>query len=339
MTKFVENEYMTLEKNPDYHGLMEPKIDELTVRWNEDPLAQVQALQNGELSMISPQVTEDVVKEAKKIEGVEVMSQVESTYEHIDLVLNNKGPFDPDTYGGDAEKAKLIRQAFLHAYPRQEIVDKLIVPIQADAAVRNSFLLAPGFPGYDEMVAANGSDAYSETDPAKAKQLLNQAGVNTPIDVRVMYAKDNARREAQFEIVKPALAKAGFNLINARNADWGSKLGDGTYDAVFFGWQSTSTGVSADQATFATGMINNLIGYSNKQVDDLFNELVVTDDEAKQLELQTEIEKHLFADAIGLTIFQFPMATIIKSSDVTGVDPALLAPTMFYGFWNWEIPS
>ena len=33
-----------------------PSIDKLTVRWNEDPMAQVQALQNGEIDMISPQV-------------------------------------------------------------------------------------------------------------------------------------------------------------------------------------------------------------------------------------------------------------------------------------------
>ena len=57
-----------------------------------------------------------------------------------------------------------------------------------------------------------------------------------------MYAEGNVRRENEFQIYKPALAKAGFNLIDKRSAEWGEKLGDGTYDAVFFGWQSTSTG-------------------------------------------------------------------------------------------------
>ena len=57
----------------------------------------------------------------------------------------------------------------------------------------------------------------------------------------------------EFQLYKPALAKAGFNLIDNRSADWSEKLGDGTYDAVFFGWQSTTPAVSADREIYGTG--------------------------------------------------------------------------------------
>ncbi len=283
MTDFKENEFMTLTKNEDYKGAFASNFDTITVRWNEDPMAQVQALQNGEIDMFSPQVTTDVVQAAEAIENVEIKKGVEGTYEHFDLVFNNKGPFDPATYGGDAEKAKAVRKAFLMAVPRQEVVDKLIVPINPDAQVRNSFLITQGAPGYDEMVAANGSAAYAEVDPEGAKALLKEAGIKTPIDVRVMFAKDNVRRESEFAIYQPALAKAGFNLIDKRNLDWGSKLGDGTYDAVFFGWQSTTTAVSADKEIFGSTGLNNLIGYNNPKVDALFDELILTTDPAEQL--------------------------------------------------------
>ena len=79
--------------------------------------------------MFSPQVTTDVVKAAEKVKNVDIKTGVEGSFEHLDLTLNNKGPFDPATYGGDAKKALLVRQAFLHGVPRQEIVDKLIKPI------------------------------------------------------------------------------------------------------------------------------------------------------------------------------------------------------------------
>ena len=339
MKDFKENQYMTLEKNPDYKGEHKASIDQLTVRWNEDPMAQVQALQNGEIDMFSPQVTTDVVKAAEKNSDAQIESGVEGTYEHVDLVFNNKGPFDPSSYGGDKAKALAVRQAFLHGVPRQEVVDKLVKPVNPEAQVRNSFLRTEGTPGYDEIAAQNGSSEYAEVDPAKSMQILKDAGIKTPINVRMMYAEGNVRRENEFQIYKPALKKAGFNLIDAKDPNWGSKLGDGTYDAVFFGWQSTSTGVSADQATFGTGGINNLIGYSNPKVDALFDELIVTADEAKQLELQTEIEKLLYEDAVGITVFQFPGATISNKTRVTNVKPATLAPTMFYGFWDWKVPS
>ena len=338
MTELKENEFVTLTKNPDYKGKFEPKFDTLTIRWNEDPMAQVQALQNGEIDMFSPQVTTDVIQAAEKIENVEIKSGVEGTYEHFDLVFNNKGPFDPASYGGDAEKAKAVRKAFLMAVPRQEIIDKLIKPINPDALVRNSFLIVEGAPGYDEMVAANGSADYAEPDPAGAKAMLEKAGVKTPVDVRVMFAKDNVRRESEFAIYQPALAEAGFNLIDKRNLDWGSKLGDGTYDAVYFGWQSTSLAVSADKETFGSTGLNHLIGYSNDKVDALFDDLIVTTDPAEQLRLQIEIEKLLFEDAVGITIFQFPSATMWNADRVKNVNPGTLAPTMFYGFWDWEAP-
>ncbi len=339
MTDFKENEYVTLEKNEKFKGEHGASFDTVTVRWNEDPMAQVQALENGELDMFSPQVTTDVVEAAEKIDNVEIEKGVEGTFEHIDLVQNNKGPFDPATYGGDAQKALLVRQAFLHGVPRQEIVDKLVKPIVPDAEVRNSFLITPGTPGYDEIVAQNGSADYAEVDPGQSNDLLKQAGVKTPVDVRVMYAKDNVRRVNMFQLLKPALAKAGFNLIDAGSNEWGDKLGDGTYDAVFFGWQPTTPAVSDDRETYATGTINNLVGYSNKTVDAKYDELVLTTDEAKQLELQTQIEQQLFKDAIGISIYQFPSANIANSSRVSNVNPAILAPTMFYGFWDWEPSS
>jgi peptide/nickel transport system substrate-binding protein len=339
MKEFKENEFMTLTANPDYEGDHKASIDELTVRWNEDPMAQVQALQNGELDMFSPQVTSDVVEAAEKIDNVDIKTGVEGTYEHMDLVFNNKGPFDPASYGGDKNKAKLVRQAFLSGIPRQEVVDKLIKPINPDAQVRNSFLKTEGTPGYDEIIAQNGSSEYAEVDPNRSKQLLQQAGVQTPVKVRVMYAKDNVRRVNEFQLYKPALAQAGFELIDAGSEKWGEKLGDGTYDAVFFGWQSTTPAVSSDREIFGTGGLNNLIGYSNPQVDKLFDELIVTTDEAEQVKIQSEIEKILFEDAVGITIFQFPSATMSLSNRVTGLEPGILAPTMFYGFWNWEVPS
>ncbi len=338
MSEFKENEFMTLSKNPDYKGKFESNFDTITVRWNEDPMAQVQALQNGEIDMFSPQVTTDVVQAAEAIENVEIKKGVEGTYEHFDLVFNNKGPFDPASYGGDEAKANLVRKAFLTAIPRQEVIDKLIAPINPDAQVRNSILITQGAPGYDEMVAVNGSAAYAEADPAAAKAMLEEAGVKTPIDVRVMFAKENVRRESEFAIYQPALAAAGFNLVDKRNLDWGSKLGDGTYDAVYFGWQSTTTAVSADKETFGAKGLNNLIGYNNPEVDALFSDLIVTTDAAEQLALQIEIEKILFEDAVGITIFQFPSATMWNADRVKGVEPGTLAPTMFYGFWNWEAP-
>ena len=339
ITDLKENEYMTFKKNAEYKGDHPGVYDTLTVRWNEDPMAQVQAIKNGEIDMISPQVTADVVKAAGEIDNVDIKTGEEASFEHMDLTMNNKGPFDPASYGGDAAKATLVRKAFLHGLPRQEIVDKLIKPINPDAGVRNSWVKTGGTPGYDEIIAQNGSADYSEVDPAQSKALLKQAGVTGPVDVRVMYAKDNVRRVNEFQLMKPALAKAGFNLVDAGSNEWSEKLGDGTYDAAYFAWSSPTPAVSADRENYATGTINNFSGYSNKAVDALFEKLVVTPDVAEQLKIQTEIEQLMMKDAFGLPIFQFPSANISNKDRISNVNPGIYLPVMFYGYWDWKVPS
>ena len=336
LSEYVENQYLTVVKNPEYTGDHEGKVDQITVRYNEDPQALVQALQNGEIDMLAPQATADTLAALEAIDGVTVESSIDGTYEHVDMQMTNGGPFDPATYGGDAEKARKVREAFLKTIPRQAIIDSLIKPLNPDAEVRNSFILTPGAPGYDEMVEQNGSAAYAEVDIEGAKALLAEVGVET-VDVRFLYGASNVRRQNEYTLIQESAAQAGFNVINGGNDDWGSMLDQATdqYDATLFGWQSTSTAVTESDANYRTGGMNNFYGYSNPAVDALFDELQTETDPDEQLRIQIEVEKLLWADAFGTTIFQFPGVNA-WNSNLTGVEPIALSPTIFHGFWNWE---
>jgi peptide/nickel transport system substrate-binding protein len=338
MTEFEENQFMTLEANPEYAGDLGASIEKVTIRWNEDPLASVQALQNGELDLIAPQSSPDVLQALEGIEGVTVETGVEGTYEHVDLTYNNGGPFDPKTYGGDEEKAKAVRLAFLKTVPRQEILDKLIVPLQPDAELRDSFNLTPGAPGYDEMAEQNGSQDFADVDIEGAKKLLADAGVKTPVDVRFLFAADNVRREESFELIRQSAKQAGFNVVDKSNADWGSLLGSGTYDATEFGWQSTSTAVTESDANHSSDGVNNFGGFKNEQVDALYDELQTETDPARQLEIQIEVEKILWADGFGVTIYQFP-GIVAYNENISNIQTIAISPGIFHGFWDWEAGS
>ena len=117
MTKFEEGQYVTLELDDKYTGPVKPKVDTVTVRYNGDPMAMIQAIENGEVDMTQPQATADVLSAAEDLDGVTVDSADGATYEHVDFTFDNKGPFDPAANGGDKEKAKKVRQAFLKTAP------------------------------------------------------------------------------------------------------------------------------------------------------------------------------------------------------------------------------
>ena len=335
ITGLVADQSVTLTANPDYSWGPSPKVETITVRIISEPLAAVQALANGEVDLISPQATADILDALKEYEDfIEVVGGGEAVYEHIDLTFDNAGPFDPASYDGDADKALKVRQAFLKAIPRDKIVGDLINPINPSAEVMNSFTQLPGYPWYDEMVAANGSAEYAY-DPEGALALLEEAGVSTPVDVKLLFSSTNPRRGLQYVLIKEAAAEAGFNVVDGSSPTWSADLGSGTYDAALFAWVSTSTSVSGGQGIFVGGAGNNLTGYANTEVDALYKSLSTEFDPEVQKDLLTQIETLLWADAYGTTVFQHPGVTAYNKNKLSGVVPAPLSPNMFWNFWEW----
>lgn len=327
ITDFVANQYITMTANANYTGDRLPKVAEITVRFITDPLAAVQALQNGEVQVISPQATADVADALAALD-VTVVGGYEGTYEHIDL------QFDQSKSGHFNDP--LIREAFMKVIPRQEIVTKLIVPLQADAEVRNSQLLLPGADGYDDSVADNGSADYTDVDIAGATALLAEAGVTNP-EVCMLFSSTNPRRANEFQLIQQSGALAGFNVTDCSSPDWGGLLGTpGNYDASLFGWQSTSLGVTGNSPTFKTGGINNLNFYSNSEVDTLLTTLDTTFDAAEQITIQQQVDKLLWSDFYGVTIFQFPAVTAYDQTKIANISPSTLSPTIFWNVWEWE---
>lgn len=335
MVDFAEGQYLSLEKDENYSGPTEAGVNAVTIRYNEDPMAAVQAVENGEVDIIQPQATADVKSAAEAIDGVTVDSGDGATYEHVDLTYDNNGPFDPETYDGDEETAKLVRQAFLKTLPREQIVETIIQPLNEEATTRDSLYMVPGSPGYDEVVAGNSSDQFPGGDIEGAKELLEEAGVEAPT-VRVLYGASNQRRAQQFTLIKESAEQAGFDVVEDGDDNWGTRLGDGTYDASLFGWQSTNTGIANSDANWRTGQQNNYGGYTSEEVDSKLDELMVTTEESEQVPLVTEIEKTLIEDGFGMPIFQHPELTIYRDR-VQNVSNTTVSPTMFWNYWEWQV--
>jgi len=346
LTAYDELSQMTFDANPDYTWGPQPKLATIVYRIIGDPTAAVQALENEEIDIIQPQATADILTQLDALadRGVEVLTDDGAVYEHVDLVFDNGGPFDPATYGGDEATALAVRQAFLKSLPRQEIVERLIVPLNPEAEVRNSFNEVPGSPDYEATVEGNGIlEEYGEQDIEGAVQLLADAGVDTstPIDVRLLFADNNPRRASEYELIRDAAAQAGFNVIDGRSPTWSQDLDNNSlYDASLFGWQTTAIAVADSEANFVTGGLNNLGHYpAERAVDALYEQLKSSTDPEEQTALNTEIESNLVADAFGLPIFQHPAITAYNSTYVDGVSNIAIAPTVFYNVWDWTTPS
>ena len=342
VTKLTK-QYVTLEANPDYTWGPKPKVAKITVRFIPDQTAQVQALQNGEISVLYGQATADTVKALQGLKGVDTTTSATATFEHVDLTFNNGGPFDPKTYGGDAAKALAVRQAFFKVVPRQEMLDRLIKPLSSTAKLDDSSLFIPGQPGYDKAAANNGSSEYQKVDVDAAKALLAQAGVTAPITVRFAYANDNPRRQGEFQLIQASAKAAGFDVTDVGkptdqffDPEVGIGSGKYDYDATVFAYQLTSSTVTQSEANTTTGNAYNYQGYSNPKVDALWKQAKVATSGDAAVPLQQEIDAYLWKDASTLTLFQLPDVSA-WSSKLANVKDAPYSPNIFWNFFDWKL--
>lgn len=325
---FVANQQITLSANENYVGDHKPKFATVSYRFISDPLAAIQALETGEVQVVSPGLSVDVSNALTAVDAT-VINGFQATYEHIDL------QFDQSKSGHFNDP--LIREAFLKVIPRQEIVDTLIAPILPDAVTRDSQVFLPGTDGYDKSVASNGSRAFAQVDIDGARVLIEQAGVTNP-EVCILYSSTNARRSSEFLLIQQSAALAGFNVTDCSTPDAADVLGArGAYDAALFGWQSTGPGVTSDELSMfnSTGS-KNLNYYSNPQMDELTDAVSTESDPAQRRLIENKIDALLWSDFYGATLFQFPSVTAFDESKVVRISPSTLPPTAFWNIWQWS---
>jgi len=329
VTGITAGESVTLTANPEYTGSRKPSIETIVFRFIADPLTAVQALRNGEVDVISTPAIPAVMSSLDGVDGTEVITGSEGTYEHIDLQTSQSksGVFDDPR----------VREAFLKVVPRQEMLDELVTPIVgAGAFLRNSQVLVPGAEGYADATAQNGSEQLTEVDVPGARDLLAQAGVSAP-EVCILYESGNPRRVQEFEMIQASAAQAGFAVTDCGDPDWRELLGaSNNYDAALFGWSTPSLAVSAASATFTTAGANNYSFFSNAEVDAVAARLGMETDPQTQVALQQQLDGLLFDNFYGLPLFDLPTVTA-HSSRIEGISPSIIAPHLAWNLPDWTV--
>ncbi|AXH95095.1 ABC transporter family substrate-binding protein [Ornithinimicrobium avium] len=268
------------------------------------PETHVQALQNGDINVIEPQATVDTVDQIKNMgDTVALQTGNEMTWEHLDFNFAEGSVFSEDKGGLAA------REAFAMCVPRQQIVQNLIQPINPDAVVMN---LREVFPfqteKYNEVLSAAYSGQYDEVDIEGAKAKLADAGVETPVDVRIGYSAPNQRRTDEVTTIKSSCDEAGFNIIDAGDPTFfqsGGPLEVGDWEVALFAWAGSGQ-IASGRPIYSTDGTQNFGGYSNADVDAAWKTLSTSLDPAVQLEQTKIIEKTLWDTLYGIPVFAHP---------------------------------
>jgi peptide/nickel transport system substrate-binding protein len=291
--KFVSwtrGESLVLERNEDYWG--EPaSIDELIFRPISDNAARLQALQSGEIQgydLVEPQ-------DISTIEGDE------------NLQVLDRPPFNVGYIGINQAHPPLdqleVRQAIAAAVNRQELVDTFYA---GRGEVAHAFM-PPDVIGYADDVT------QYEYDPEAAQQLLQDAGVQTPVEITFCYPTDVSRPympdpQRNFEAIAADLNEAGFR-IKPRSAPWSPDylglVDEGKCPLYLLGW----TGDFGDPDNFVGTFFQTpqkAWGFENQEIFDILDEA--------EAETDLEAREGLYQDANRLIMDFLPGVPYVHTS-------------------------
>jgi peptide/nickel transport system substrate-binding protein len=342
----VTKSSVTLKLNPKYNSgpKLSGTIDTVTFKFIADGTAAAQALANGELDVYSGQPTADAVAALRKLTNVNLIGGINACYEHWDTRVN-AAPGQPDYNGifkGHGGKGADLRRAFLLAIPREEINEKLIKPINPNAPILGSTFIAPGFDGYERLIANNGSGYYTGTQDSLNKRALAlvkkhfpTAGPSNPVKVNVLVPGNNPRRAAQFALAKANALKAGFDLVGDVQASWSPRIQLSQYDAQFFAYCPSAVTQAGSNANFQLGGGNNRNGINLPNLDAILNKLQLPMDNRTFISTIIQAERIIHKEGLTSGVFLHPAVTAVNKN-LKGIKPSPLSDDVVWNWWEWS---
>jgi len=344
----VANGAVTMVRNPKYNsGPKVKSLERVVFKVIGDGTAAAQALKNGEVDIYAGQPTADAVAQLKAMAPtVKVIGGDQAVYEHIDLrvgpAYGTTAPYD-GPFAGMSQKAKDLRTAFLLAYPREEIIEKIVKPINPASELMNSLMVFNSEPSYKTITAKSGVSKFtagtqaSRTAAALAlvkKYYPSAAAGSGSVKIKLLFGQpSNARRVAEAALLKAEAAKAGFDVDVTPTSGWSSYGKDPKFDAAFFAWVKSAAFQSGNVGTYETQA--NWQGYSNPVIDKIYKELGASPKTAAEIaDAFTKVDAELIKDAVTLPIFQHPSANGVNAK-LQGVAPSPFSPNLVWNLWDW----
>jgi peptide/nickel transport system substrate-binding protein len=252
---WVTGASIELTRFDDYHGGRVP-VRNMTLRFIADPTTRLRDLETGGLDLMYNVATPDVTR-IERDNSLQMIRSMNLSTNYIGF-NTQKAPFN------DVR----VRHAVAHALDLQ-------------AMVRNVYMGtgAPGRGPINPMVWASTADRLQpyEYNPARARQLLAEAGYPNGFNTTFVFNEGNTQRMDSGEIAANMLRQVGIN-VDVRSLEWGAYLdmtGRGDQDMYILGWV-TVTG-DPDYGLYGTfhssghGAAGNRSFYTNPEVDRLLD--------------------------------------------------------------------
>jgi peptide/nickel transport system substrate-binding protein len=304
ITALQPKQSITLSRNPKWWGNPGGPAG-FVIKFASDVVTQAKAVQNQEVGVqysAQPSVdgTQVLTSPALKSQGVTYVAKPGLAFEHFDLQLKN--PLFQDA---------AVRQAFFQCVDRNQLVQKLVDPVQPGAKPTGAVL--PTDVGQGTL------DVYSNEstgNAAQAKQTLiadgwtpNAQGVMTKNGKTLSFTishTDIPRRTQTVQLVQSQCKAAGFDITDHPDPNFlNGPVSAGQYDVALFAWSNLPFNSSA-VTVYQTGGGENYQGLTSPAIDQAFKQALAQPTAEAAAPYYQQADKAIAATYATLPLFNTP---------------------------------
>jgi peptide/nickel transport system substrate-binding protein len=304
--KFVSRaagDRITLAKSEFYYARNKVKYNQLVFRIITDTSARAANLRSHDVDVMDRIASTDLPAISRD-RSLRVLKATSIGYQGISINIGNKNglgkPFD--NVGTPMATKQTLRQAFELALDRK-VINRVVF---GGTVLPGCLPVPPASPYFDAKIQCPARNV------SRARQLISQSGVPTPVRVRLMIGTDQvAARLGQ--VIQSMAEEAGFS-IELQPTEFVTALrrqDQGNYDMFAIGWSGR---VDPDgniyQFVHSKGSLNNL-GWSSPQMDQIL------DNARKAASLKAR--KTLYSAAFRILRSQLPLIYLYHNVTRHGV--------------------
>ncbi|MDI9884978.1 ABC transporter substrate-binding protein [Streptomyces sp. HNM0645] len=207
LESYQESSKAELKKNTRYNGFADRKNDAVTIRYFKRSEAMVAALKSNEIDAtylgLTAEEVADLQEKKKANEGLQIVESpgVDIRY----LVFNPKDPSVRDVE---------VRQAIAQLIDRGELINK----VYRGTAEPLYSMVPKGIAGH----ATSFFDKYGDPSAAKARDILEEAGIKTPVRLDLWFTTDRygSATAAEFAEIKRQLEQSKLFEVSIQGKPW-----------------------------------------------------------------------------------------------------------------------
>ena len=332
ITSYEQNDLISYEANPDYQGLLgAPKTDAINVRYYAEASNLKLDIEEGAVDVAFRSLSATDIDDLRGNDDVEVVDGPGGEIRYIVFNFNTQ-PYGATTPEADPARALAVRQAVAHLLDRQEIADQVY---RGTYTPLYSFV-PEGLTGATTPLQEQYGDGSGGADPDRAAQVLQAAGVQTPVQLSLQYSNDHYGPSSgdEYALIKDQLEATGLFTVDLQTTEWTQYSEQRTadaYPAYQLGWFPDYS--DADNYLTPFFLTENFLGnhYANQQVNDLILQQATTADPAARQALIEQIQDLVAADLSTVPYLQGAQVAVVRTG-VTGAEDTLDASFKFrYG--------